>query len=161
MDQFCQLVQNEEHFRELLMACEPQKRANMYNSVRSRLRFRVGTLEAIIAEGKRIAEAKQLPTLDEKTGALIPFKVPEVGEKKLEEVATQAISKTFYESNAKIRLHVVCGKCTADALFYGLPGETRVDVVLKARRKGWKWQKSEVDGEGIELCPKCAAPKPN
>jgi hypothetical protein len=60
-DQMAFLVRDHDHFRGLLMHEEPSVRAQMYQCLGPRLRFKAKPLEDYEAESKRIAEEKQLP----------------------------------------------------------------------------------------------------
>lgn len=169
LDEFGSMVQDHDHFRLLLMKCDPAQRATMYEQLRSRLQFRPKPLEQYIAEAKEIAEREKLPTWDPETQTLTPYTPGEVRTmagavlwrsskrnkqaKALRDAATRVLAQQYDIENARQRLTTTCAKCTAEAHFYGV---TRLDALLKARRAGWRYQKSEVDGEGMELCPKCA-----
>jgi hypothetical protein len=60
-DQMAFLVRDHDHFRGMLMHETPSDRAQMYQCLAPRLRFKAKPLEDYEAESKRIAEEKQLP----------------------------------------------------------------------------------------------------
>ena len=64
-------VVDHEHFRSLLIRCEPRERASMYTSLKPHLRFVPKPLDVYIAEAGQLAEAKQLPILED--GKLRPY----------------------------------------------------------------------------------------
>ena len=75
------LVRSHEHLRQLLVACDPDNRAAMYDSLTPNLRFKAKPLDAYIAESGQQAESRQLPTVGP-CGTFAPFRVPEVKTKK-------------------------------------------------------------------------------
>jgi hypothetical protein len=60
-DQMAFLVRDHDHFRGMLMHENPSDRAQMYQCLAPRLRFKAKPLADYEAESKRIAEEKQLP----------------------------------------------------------------------------------------------------
>lgn len=69
-------VMNHEHFRSLLVRCEPNERNNMYESLKPHLRFTPHPLDVYIAQAGQDAEARQLPIWDgEKLSAYNPFEM--------------------------------------------------------------------------------------
>lgn len=142
MAQLGYLVEDHEHFRQLITKCQPAERSNMYNALAPNLRFRPKPLDVYIAETGQIAEVRQLPTLDPQTGALKPFRPPEL------EIAQKAIG----EVTAAGHLTLHCRKCTRTETF---PGTDLADAIRKAREAGWTY--NEVTGDGKEICPKCPA----
>ena len=63
LDSFAHDIRGHEHFRSLLITCEPEQRGNMYESLRHRLRFTPKPLDVYVSEGAYEAERKQLPEL--------------------------------------------------------------------------------------------------
>jgi hypothetical protein len=135
------LVRDHDHFRQMLVKCEPEHRTSMYESLKPYLRFPAKPLEDYIIAAKQDAEARQLPVLGE-DGQLHPFKVGEI--------RTDGVEEAAVEQLAKVRLHVVCRKCTKEAVFSGL---RKIDAVNEARLAGWVHY--EIDGVGREVCPDC------
>lgn len=148
--QFGFLVQDHDHYRSMLLACEPQKRQLMYDALRTRLSFTPKPLETYIAEGRAQADAEKLPAVGPE-GKLIPYEDYSPNAKPLERLAQEAIARAEAERGAK-KLWVVCLYCTAEQVF---GGETKMDAIIKARAAGWVPTK-EAD-EWKEMCPKCAA----
>jgi hypothetical protein len=147
------LVVDHEHFRSLLVRCEPENRSSMYDSLKPYLRFQAKPLDVYIAESARLAEQQQLPTVDaDGNYNFSPSLPPNVGEDTLAKdiAAAQAgVDQAF----AKYHLEVVCMKCTKSAVFSGVK---KGDAIQEARRAGWSyWEK---DGKGREICPACPAP---
>ena len=60
------MVENHEHFTELLRACDPKLRRDMYEAMKPHLRFTAKPLEDYIIAAKEHAEAAELPVMDEK-----------------------------------------------------------------------------------------------
>jgi hypothetical protein len=145
--QMAYLVQDHDHFRSMLMACEPVMRGDMYRAMAPNLRFPARPLEDYIIEGKRLAEAAQLPIQDEE-GNLHPFSPPalESQEFRDKQIANQAVADQL--SNRHLRL--VCKKCTREQIFHGA---TRAGAIKDARDAGWTYD--EVSGDGREICPDC------
>jgi hypothetical protein len=154
------LVRDHDHFRSLLVRCEPEERRVMYESLKPHLRFGAKPLDVYIAEAQRDAEARQLPTVDEH-GNFQPFKVGEIRtedaddetlenhvEQKIEDLETA--QKAVNEALAKKTLILVCAKCTKEESF---PGAFRTDCWVAARRAGWHYQLTSEGG--IEICPDC------
>lgn len=124
------LVENHRHFTELLKACDPTLRREMYEAISPHLRFTPKSLEEYIGAAKEFAQAAQLPVMDE-AGNLHPYSIPQI------EVP-------------EVELVVVCMKCGKEGLFYG---ERLVDAIHVMRSNfGWAY-----DGTGHEkhLCPEC------
>lgn len=110
------MVQDHTHFTELLKACEPSLRREMYEAMSPHLKFKAKPLEEYIIAAKQHAEAAQLPTI-EPDGTLKPFSVPE-------------INIPEYE------LWVICSKCEREGFFYG---ERKADAIFELRKAGWSW----------------------
>ena len=82
--QLAYFVRDHEHFRSLLIACEPDKRTDMFNAMAPNLRFKARSLEQYLIEAKADAEARRLPVQAE-DGTLKEFQVPEVNSHALDE----------------------------------------------------------------------------
>jgi hypothetical protein len=61
-------ITDHEHFRSLLVRCEPNQRTSMYNALKPHLKFSPLPLDVYIARSADLAERKQLPKLDSKGG---------------------------------------------------------------------------------------------
>lgn len=142
--QMAYLVVDHDHFRSLLMACEPPMRREMYGAMTPHLRFPAKPLEDYIIEGKRIAEQEQLPVATE-GGGMRAFNVPEIVSPELAEA--QAAANLAL---AKGALEMVCRKCTRVERF---PAPDRATGIKAARDAGWTYD--EVKGDGREICPAC------
>ena len=78
-------VDDHTHFMELLRACEPSLRREMYEAMRPHLQFVAHPLEDYIIASKAYAEAAELPVMDEQgflhphmTGTIVTVEVPAV-----------------------------------------------------------------------------------
>lgn len=135
------LVEDHEHFRQMILKCEPSERYTMYEALAPNLRFTAKPLDEYMIESRRLAEVKQLP-VQQPDGTLKPYTPPEV----------RTIQSCVDEVLAKHHLMVTCRKCTKEATF---PGKTRAEAVWRARDAGWTYD--EVKGDGREICPDCPA----
>ena len=77
VNQLAYLVRDHDHFRSLLIACEPDKRTDMFNAMAPNLRFKARTLEQYLTEARADAEARRLP-IQAEDGTLKEFQIPEV-----------------------------------------------------------------------------------
>lgn len=128
------MVADHEHFTELLRACEPDLRREMYEAMRPHLNFAAKPLEDYIIASKEHAAAAQLPVMDA-DGKLHPFNAPFAGS----QVARPA---------AQWELHVTCRRCGTSVYF---TGERRADAIDNLRQSGWVY-----DELGVwHLCPEC------
>ena len=137
-------VRDHEHFRSLLMGCEPQLRYGMYASMRPYLRFRPKALDEYLADAAADAEARQLPTVDA-DGNFHPYIPPSIGEDR--QVAQAAVAAAF----AGEHLELVCRKCTRQRIFSGI---NRAEAIFNARNAGWAYDENS-DGKAFEICPEC------
>jgi hypothetical protein len=142
--QMASLVRDHVHMRDLLSACDPSERTNMYEQMRPYLPFRAKSLDEYIADAKHNAEAKQMPTVGP-NGNLQPFK-PAADVNSIERAAEEAIAAEM----AKGTLTVVCSKCTREAQFQS---DTIAGATIEARKAGWVYDLLTEK----EICPKCPA----
>lgn len=77
LSQFAFLVQDHDHLRSLLVACEPENRGAMYQALAPHLRFTARPLESYLIEAAADAERRQLPIITP-DGKLEGYKAPEV-----------------------------------------------------------------------------------
>jgi hypothetical protein len=143
-------IRDHRHFQTLLTSVEGEDRHELYESVRPHLRFTANPLDWYISEAGKMAEREKLPILSA-DGKLLEFR-PAQDISSAQKHAQGLLEKALAERTLAMR----CGKCTAQETFYGHEGQTRVDVILKARRAGWIY-----DGTGekpIEICPACETP---
>lgn len=145
MSQLGFLVRDHDHFRSMLITCPLDQRRNMYESLRSYLRFPAKPLDVYESEAAADAEARQLP-IQAADGTLKPFNPPELHSDT--EIAQFAVD----EAMAKKRLVLVCRKCTREEVFVG---QRKADVVYDARNAGWVYDENE--GVSYEICPDCPA----
>ena len=150
------LVQDHEHFRSLLVRCEPENRSAMYDSLKPYLRFTCKTLDAYIAESKELAERQYLPTVDEKGDVNFNSKLtPTIDQEvaaitpTLDQEATAIVQRVVGDAVAKWTLEVTCRKCTKFATFSGI---RKADAVDAARDAGWAYDSWR---DGSEICPDC------
>lgn len=135
------LVADHDHFRQILLKCEPALRREMYDAMAPYLQFRPRPLDTYVSEAGAIAERMQYPTIDE-AGDLHAFRPPEIG------IVQEIVDQAF----AKARLVLTCVKCTRVEEF---TGERKADAVVAARLAGWTYD--ELRGDGREICPECPA----
>jgi hypothetical protein len=132
---FC--IAGHDQFRGMLLSVMPDKRKFAYETLRPHLRFTPKPLDVYEAEGKRLAEEKQLPTWD---GSAYPkpYKPGEVEspEYRLKKVAEKALSKGV--------LTIQCKRCLVQEEF---PALKRNDALYDAYKAGWRWD------EGEHYCP--------
>lgn len=148
LKQLAFLVEDHDHFRQMLMKCEPELRREMYESLRSYLRFAPHSLDQYLSDAARIANERQWPTQGA-DGKLHPFRVPEVSSG---DADADLIAGILNPTLAEHHLHLVCRKCTREAWFHGI---RKADAVFEARQKGWSYD--EIAGDGREICPECPA----
>lgn len=148
MAQLGYLVQDHEHFRSLLVRCEPENRSAMYDSLRPYVRFQVHSLDHYMAESARLAEARKLPIYDNETGDIkrttpMPATIRTADEETLQRLG---------EEEQPVSLTITCRKCTKQAQFCGA---TQYDAIWRAREQGWVYYIHE--GEPRQICPDCPA----
>lgn len=129
------MVQDHDHFGEILRACEPPLRQEMYDAMSPNLRFKARSLDWYMIGAKQHAESMEYPTLDA-DGNLHPYMPPSIG-------GALGVLAPVEE-----KLVVECSKCKALNFFYG---ERRVDAIKKAREAGWAYDETEKK----HLCPEC------
>jgi len=132
-----------EEFRRLLDTCRPEQRRRAYDTLVPHLRFVAKPLDVYIAENQNEAERKQLPTIAA-DGMLVPFRRAEILSDEF--AAQEAIRKSL----ARLRMTVVCRKCTKQAEFFG---DRKADCIAEARSAGWAYD--ETMATGGETCPEC------
>jgi hypothetical protein len=124
-------VEDHLHFTELLRACDPQLRREMYEGMRPYLRFPAAPLEEYVIAAKEHAAAAGLPVMAP-DGALLPYSMPHI--------TTGTLT---------VELFAVCSRCnTAEATFQG---DRYADAIQQMRHAGWAW--NELDQSSI--CPEC------
>jgi hypothetical protein len=126
------LVEDHRHFMELLRACEPSLRRDMYEAMSPHLRFPARPLDYYISTAKEFAEAAQLPVLDE-YGFLQEYSIPTV--KTVEIPATELWTR--------------CSKCGKEAIFVGTD---KPDAIYTMRSAGWAWDET---AKQAHICPDC------
>jgi hypothetical protein len=120
-----------------LTSAPPHLREIIYEAVRPFLKFKAKPMDKYIVSAKQMAERERLPTMDEK-GNLHEFQAVEVLVAK--EVATKTLTLT-------------CHVCHKTEQFFAFGRDTNVDVVMKARVRGWIYNyKAE---KPHEICPEC------
>lgn len=141
--QLAYCVEDDDHFRRLLTKCPPEDRYGMYESMKPYLNFIPKALDVYIAESGSIAEAKQLPTVDE-SGAFHPHMAPVLESEQF--IVQQALEKVLLQCH----LRVTCAKCSKYEVFHGA---RKADAIQAARNEGWSYD--ELEGKGREICPNC------
>lgn len=128
------MVADHQHLAELLRACEPDLRREMYEAMTPHLKFTPKPLEDYVIAAKEHAEAAQLPTMDS-AGNLHPYRQPFAG---------SPLAKPAPHEE----LHVTCRRCGKGVFF---TGERKADAIRNLRDCGWAY-----DELGIwHLCPEC------
>jgi hypothetical protein len=128
------MVQDHQHFTELLKACEPALRREMYEAMAPHLKFPPKPLEQYIIAAKELAEAKQLPTI-EADGTLKAFSTPVIGAAEIQV--------------PEFELWVQCSKCEREGFFYG---DRRADAIHELRNAGWAFDETVMQHH---ICPNC------
>ena len=77
VNQLAYLVRDDEHFKSLLIACEPSERGHMFAAMAPNLRFKPKTLDQYLTEARENAESMQLP-IQQPDGTLKQYNVPEI-----------------------------------------------------------------------------------
>jgi hypothetical protein len=126
------LVEDHKHFMELLRACEPSLRRDMYEAMSPHLRFVAFPLETYVIAAKEHAEAAQLPVTD-KYGFLQPYSMPEV------RMAPIKVTELWAR----------CSKCPKETIFVGT---SQADVIYTMRSAGWAYDETEARAH---ICPDC------
>jgi len=129
--QLAYIVEDHQHFLELLRACEPQLRREMYEAMRPHLRFPAHPLEDYIIAAKEFAAAAELPLIDA-DGTLQPYTMPNI----------LLVPPRF-------RLIVQCSRCDR---WQDFEGERKVDAIFEMRRAGWAFDESV---HVRHICPEC------
>ena len=124
-----------------------EEKREVYEAVKPHLSFKPKPLDVYVAEAGQRAEVDQLPVLDV-WGNIVPF-TPARDASSAVKDAENALAAAIAESTLILR----CAKCTQVEKFYGVGCETKVDVILKARRAGWIYD--YLADPPVEICPKC------
>jgi hypothetical protein len=128
------MVQDHDHFCEILRACDPPLRRDMYDAMSPNLNFPPHSLEWYIMHAKQHAESMQYPTMEE-DGTLKAYNPPAAGVKPPVEVPLE-------------ELWLQCAKCKKESFFLA---DRKADAIEEARKAGWAW-----DEYGIfHICPNC------
>jgi hypothetical protein len=125
------LVEDHTHFMELLRACEPGLRRDMYEAMSPHLRFPARPLDHYVFEAQAFAAAAELPVMDEQ-GFLHPYNTPTV--------VTVEVPVT--------ELWAACSKCSKEGIFLGA---TKADAIYTMRSAGWAFDESALQ----HICPDC------
>lgn len=128
-------------FRGMLNECEPTKRREMYDAVKPHfVKFQPRSLETYLSE------------ITEQAGRMISHRVMRVEGPR--PAAIQIGEEHFVSADGGEGTHtaikLTCQKCKMAKNFIG---ESHVDAVIKARKKGWVYDPIK----DAETCPKCPA----
>jgi hypothetical protein len=129
------LVEDHQHFTELLRACEPTLRRDMYESMSPHLRFKARPLESYVIAAKEHAAAAELPTIDG-TGNLQPYTMPTISTGLGTMPQLEVEVELEEEEGPEVELFVQCSKCDREGMFWG---ERLVDAIEKLRHAGWAY----------------------
>lgn len=125
-------VQDHTHFMELLRACEPVLRRDMYEAMKPHLKFSARPLDSYLAAAQEYAAAAELPVMDEK-GFLHPYNTPSI--------ATVEVPM--------VELWARCTRCSCEGIFMGAH---MGDAIYTMRSAGWAFDESRFQAH---LCPEC------
>lgn len=134
-------IRDHKHFEQLLTSCSGEERQMLYDSVRPHLRFIPKPLDVYISSVSSKAEREQWPVMID--GTMKKFK-------SAQDVST--VNRSIADAVKEKTLTLVCVRCTAKEEFPQIGKETAVDVIIKARKSGWKYNIVQK----TEHCPKCA-----
>ena len=132
------LVEDEEHFKQILNRVSPELRRDCYESIAPHLRFKARPLDVYLSELGTEAEVQQLAVMDEE-GKLRAYNPPEI----------RTVQRVVEETLGSWHLTLTCKKCTREETF---SGGRRADVIWKARDAGWTYSP---ENGGSEVCPTC------
>lgn len=127
------LVQDHDHFGELLRACEPGLRREMYEAMSPYLRFPAKPLEDYNIAAKEHAAAAEFPLLHT-NGTLQPYMTPSI----------QSGGVNFPNVTMRVR----CVHCAQEAYFRG---DRKIDAIQQLREAGWSYDEIA----GTSLCAEC------
>lgn len=142
----------ERAFRDLLMATEPEKRYEAYNSLKQFITaFQVRALDSYVTEAKMEAERLQLPEWDDKTK-----EVREHGWHSEQEWARRVILREVRAQEAKGAITLVCRRCTFEQEFRAKDTDTaRADAIAIGWQEERIWNAKKQAHEAKALCPQC------
>ena len=125
------IVEDHRHFTELLRACDPTLRREMYEAMRPHLRFPAKALDEYITAAQEHAAAAELPTMNS-AGGLDPYQMPVI----------------HTEPEPHIQVLIFCSKCRNEAQF---AGPRYADAIFEARKAGWAWDELK----SLAICSVC------
>ena len=128
-------VEDHQHFMELLRACDPALRRDMYEAMRPHLRFPAKTLSYYEAKAAEYAEAAALPVMDEQGF--------------LHEHSPGTIVTGTLVAVPQVQLWVKCAKCGKEVVFLG---SYKGEAIFFMRKSGWAFDESP---EQTHLCAEC------
>jgi len=140
-------IRDHRHLEQLITKTEPEERQDLYDSIVPHLHFKAWALDRYVASVASRAEREQWPVMGT-DGKLYEFR-PACDARTIEKVAEKVIANEISERT----LVVQCVKCLRSETFAGLPNETPVMVIKKARLKGWFLDLVPEVPE--EICPDC------
>jgi hypothetical protein len=140
-------IRDHKHFERLLTEAPPADRQDLYDALIPHLQFTPKPLDVYVANAGQRAEREQWPVLGP-DGMLMPFK-PAADVSSLEKDVQEMIAAAM----AQRRLMLTCSKCLREETFHAVGEETRVAVVIRARKKGWVYDYAS--NPPREICPKC------
>jgi len=131
---FGTLIQDHTHFTELLKACEPALRREMYEALRPHLHFPARSLEDYMIAAKQYAEARELPTIAP-DGSLKPYTLPVI-----------EVERQEYE------LWAQCSICGRESFVWAESETAAVTALIAA---DWDYDASSK----LATCPVCLGEK--
>jgi len=140
-------IRDHKHLEGLLTKTGAADRQELYDSLVPHLRFTAKPLDVYIASAGQRAEREQWPILGP-DGNLLPFKpAADVSS------VTKDVQDMLASAMAKRTLTLTCSKCLHEETFFAIGEETRVAVVIRARKAGWVYD--YVSDPPREICPTC------
>lgn len=130
-------VEDHQHFTELLRACDPQLRREMYEAMRPNLRFIAKPLEDYIIAAKEHAEAAELPVMDTQ-GFLHAYS-----------------HVTVRAEVPEVQLLAQCSRCDKGTIFFGA---RKADAIHNMRSAGWAFDESS---QANHICEECLEEVPD
>lgn len=152
-------VRDHDHFRKILLSCEPEQRKICYDAMRPHIfRFKPWPMDRYIIKGQQEAEELQLPVFG-KDGKLVAYKDYHGEKPSLDVMAQDAIADAERERNAKGAVTLICDKCTREGRF---PAEDYLRGLALAKEKGWILLRVPPDDNwkcfcGLQAQPGCKA----
>lgn len=140
LEQIGFLCHDHERFKKMLLKVEPEKRAQCYRAMYSKLPFKPKPLDVYLMEGANEAEAKKLPIYDSTTGEMHDHDWVD---------PTKVIASEVQKAITEHSMTLTCCKCTfTDEFRAWMPSA----ALSQAQKSGWV-----KNAKNDWICPKCPA----